>query len=85
MAVENPTEVILARALWMLVIFLIIGLTAGWIGQTAVAEHSRKLMELEMLAREAAQAAESEEDDPLDEIPVASTVGRPEGAGLRAG
>jgi fructose-specific phosphotransferase system IIC component len=85
LAIENPTDVILTRALWMLVLFLIIGSIAGWIGQTVVAEHARKLMDAEIQAREAAESADSDDGFEPSEFPEEKIANSPEGAGVRAG
>lgn len=57
-AVGNPAEVVLSRALWALVVFLFIGLGAGWVAQTVIEEHHQLKMEEEAKAREAEYAAQ---------------------------
>ena len=45
--VENPAHVVLARAIWALIVFCIIGLILGAAAQAVVAEyHARKTAEL---------------------------------------
>ncbi len=83
MAVGNPTDVILIRALWSLVLFLFLGLTAGWIAETVITEHNRLLdeKEAEQLAAAAAKQQQESEDSSESEDVEAEV---PEGAGANA-
>ena len=90
--VDNPTETILARALWSLVVFLILGLAVGWIGQTVIQEHSRLIREREAIAqREAEEALTADAGDAeaaasdRSSAPEPNVARAPEGAGARAG
>ncbi len=90
--VDNPTDTILTRALWSLVVFLVLGLAVGWIGQTVIEEHSRQLHEREAIAQREAEAAlatdageaEAAAND-ADPAPKPNAARAPEGAGARAG
>lgn len=91
LAVDNPTETILARALLAMLIFLVLGSVVGWVGQAVVDEHKRLMQEEEARAQEEAEAEIAAERDASagdagDEGPGAQgrTTAAPEGAGLPA-
>ncbi len=58
-AIGNPAEVVLSRALWALIVFLFMGLGAGWVAQTVIEEHNRLKTEEEAKAREAEHSAQT--------------------------
>lgn len=91
LAVDNPTETILARALWAMLIFLVLGSVIGWVGRAVVDEHNRLMQEKEARAREDAEAEiAAERDASAGDAGVAGRVAQqkgsaaPEGAGLPA-
>jgi hypothetical protein len=90
LAVDNPTETILARALWSLLTFLIIGSAIGWVGQSVIKEHSRQVEEQEAQVRSEAEAKVADEAatasaEDGDEAEKEDSARVPEGAGVRAG
>lgn len=40
--VRNPVSVILARAIWAMLVFCVIGLVLGWVVQVVVREHIKR-------------------------------------------
>jgi len=57
LAVDNPTDTILIRALWSLVTFFVIGLGAGWVGQAVAAEYGQQMREREARTQPEAEAS----------------------------
>lgn len=82
MAVDNPTDVILIRALWSLVLFLFLGMTAGWIAEAVINEHNRFLDEQEAEQVAAAQQRQQGAEESSETEEVEASV--PEGAGAEA-
>ena len=60
MTVGNPTDVVLARALWALLVFLIVGSAIGWLSQAVIREDAKLRENREAAAREEKAEAEAE-------------------------
>ena len=43
---RNPTSVVLARAIWAMLVFCVIGLLVGWAAQVVVREHLKRREEV---------------------------------------
>ncbi|HOW73151.1 MAG TPA: hypothetical protein PKY77_21345 [Phycisphaerae bacterium] len=80
----NPIEVILPRAIWALVLFCAIGLSAGWVGSRILDEHALRRSR-EMFTEVDESEAQHEPQAPGKDTGAAKTLVGQKRAEVRAG
>jgi hypothetical protein len=85
LAVGNPAESTLVRALWALGVFLIVGLAVGWVGQIVVEEHHRQQLKKEIASHGSEGPTRAPPADAAVQANGRVPSRSPEGPGVRAG